>query len=72
VDSWYFGFSCFFFALFLFFWGLFLTCFVVSVVFNWVHVCHKGKGDRIVGFGEDQVSFGWFSCELLSFCCFFF
>jgi len=25
-----------------------------------------------VGFGEDQVSFGWFSWEFLSFCCFFF
>jgi len=23
-----------------------------------------------VGFREDQVSFGWFSWELLSFCCF--
>ena len=25
-----------------------------------------------MGFGEDQVSFGWFSWEFLSFCCFFF
>jgi len=25
-----------------------------------------------VGFGEDQVSFRWFSWEFLSFCCFFF
>ena len=24
-----------------------------------------------MGFGEDQVSFGWFSWEFLSFCCFF-
>jgi len=24
-----------------------------------------------VGFGEDQVSFRWFSWEFLSFCCFF-
>jgi len=46
--------------------------FVVSVGFCWVLVGRKGKWEWIVGFGEDQVSFEWFSWEFLSFCCFFF
>jgi len=37
VDSWYLGFSSVFWVDPVLF-GLFLTCFVVSVVFNWVHV----------------------------------
>ena len=56
----------------LFLFGLFLTCFGVSVCFRWVLVGRKHKWEGIVGFGEDQVSFGWFSSEFLSFCCFFF
>jgi len=36
------GFS-FFFGMILFFLGLFLTCFGVSVGFNWVHVCQHGE-----------------------------
>ena len=52
--------------------GVFLTCFVVSVGFRWVLVGLYGKWEWIVGFGEDQVSFGWFSWEFLSFCFFLF
>ena len=71
MDLWLLGFS-FFFGVILFLFGMFLTCFGVSVGFCWVLVCRKGKWEWIVGFGEDQVSFGWFSWEFLSFCCFFF
>jgi len=60
-----------FWGLILFLFGEFLTCFGVSVGFRWVLVSCKGKWVWIVGFGEDQVSFGWFSWEFLSFCCFF-
>ena len=56
----------------LFFFGVFLTCFGVSVGFCLVLVRNKYKWDWIVGFGEAQVSFGWFSWEFLSFCCFLF
>jgi len=59
-------------GLILFLFEEFLTCFGVSVVFRCVLVGRKDKWEWIVGFGEDQVSFGWFSWELLSFCCFFF
>jgi len=47
-------------------------CFGVSIGFRYVLVGRKDKGEWIVGFREDQVSFGWFSWEFLSFCCFFF
>ena len=43
---------------------------------HWVFVgfivSRKYKWEWIVGLGEDQVSFGWFSWEFLSFSCFFF
>jgi len=61
-----------FLGLILFLFGVFLTCFGFSVWFRWVLVSRKYKWEWIVCFGEDQVSFGWFSRELLSFCCFFF
>ena len=61
-----------FFGVILFLFGMVLTCFGVSVVFRWVLVGRKDKWEWIVGFGEDQVSFGWFSWEFLSFCCFLF
>jgi len=38
-----------------------MTCFGVSVGFCLGLVCRKGKWEWIVGFGEDQVSFVWFS-----------
>jgi len=59
-------------GLILFLFEVFLTCFGVSVVFHWVLVGRKDKWEWIVGFGEDQVGFVWFSWEFLSFCCFFF
>jgi len=71
VDLWLLGFS-FVFGLILFLFGVFLTCFGVSVGFCCVLVFRKVNWEWIVGFGEDQVSFGWFSWEFLSFCCFFF
>jgi len=67
-----FGFFFFFLGLILFLFGVFLTCFGFSVGFRCVPVSRKYKWEWIVGFGEDQVSFGWFSWEFLSFCCFFF
>ena len=42
MDSWYLGFS-FGFGLILFLFGVFLTCFGVSVGFSWVLVFRKGK-----------------------------
>ena len=57
LDSWYLGFLLFF-GLILFFLGLFLTCFGVSVGFRCVLVSRKYKWEWIVGFGEDQVTFG--------------
>jgi len=61
--GWIFGFWIFhsFLGLILFFLGLFFTCFVVTVGFRWVLVFRKGEVDWIMGFGEDQVSFGCFS-----------
>ena len=49
-----------FFGLILFFLGFFLTCFVVSVGFNSVHVGHHGEKFQIVGFGEHRVGLGGF------------
>ena len=71
MDLWLLGFSFIFGFDPVLVWGV-LTCFGVSVGFRWILVCRKVKWDWIVGFGEDQVSFGWFSWEFLSFCCFFF
>ena len=71
VDSWYLGFSSVFWVDPVLFGAIF-DVFWVSVGFCWVLVCRKCKWEWIVGFGEDQVSFGWFSWEFLSFCCFFF
>jgi len=72
--GWIYGFWFFlsFLGVVLFLFGLFVTCFGVSVWFRWVLVGRKDKWEGIVVFGEDQVSFRWFSRELLSFCCFFF
>jgi len=72
--EWIYGFWVFlsFLGLILFLFVFFFTCFGVSIGFRWVLVFRKDKWEWIVGFGEDQVSFGWFSWELLSFCCFFF
>ena len=72
--GWIFGFWVFlsFLGVILFLFGVLLTCFGVSVWFRYVLVCHKGKGEWIVGFGEDQVSFRTFSWEFLSFCFFFY
>ena len=61
VDLWLLGFS-FVFGLILFLFGVFLTCFGVSVGFRWVLFSRKYKWEWIVGFGDDQLSFGWFSC----------
>jgi len=68
------GFGCFlsFLGLILFLFGAFFMCFGVSIGFRYVLVGRKVKLEWIVGFGEDQVSFGLFSWEFLSFCCFFF
>ena len=65
--GWIYGFWCFlsFLGLILFLFEVFLTSFVVSVVFLCVLVVRKVKLEWIVGFGEDQVSFGWFSWEFL-------
>jgi len=70
---WIFGFWVFlsFLGLILFSFGVFLMFFWVSVGFRLILVGRKVKLEWIVGFGEDQVSFGWFWWELLSFCCFF-
>ena len=64
--GWIFGFWVFlsFLGLILFLFGVFLTCFVVSVWFRCVLDCRKYKWEWIVGFGEDQVSFGWFCWEI--------
>jgi len=72
--GWLSGFGVFlsFLGLILFLFGVFLTCFGVSVWFRLVLVRNKYKWDWIVGFGEAQVSFGWFSKEFHSCCCFFF
>jgi len=72
--GWIFGFWDFlsFWGLILFLSGMFLTCFGVSFGFRLVLVRNKYKWDWIVGFGEDQVSFGWFSKEFHRFFCFFF
>ena len=69
LSGWIFGFWVFlsFLGLILFLFGVFLTCFGVSVGFRWVLVGRKDKWEWIVFFGEDQVSFGWFSWEFLSF-----
>ena len=60
---WIYGFWVFlsFLCLILFLFEVFFTCLVFSVGFCWVLVGSKGKGVWIVGFREDQVSFGWFS-----------
>jgi len=72
VDSWYLGFSSVFSVDPVLFGAIFDVFLVCPLGFCWVLVGRKGKWERIVGFGEDQVSFGWFSSELLCFCCFFF
>jgi len=76
VDLWLLGFSFILgfdpvlvWVVFDVFWG---TCFGVSFGFRLVLVRNKYKWDWIVGFGEDQVSFGWFSKEFHRFFCFFF
>ena len=67
--GWIFGFWVFlsFLGVILFLFGVFLMFFWVSVGFRLILVGRKDEWEGIVGFGEDQVSFGWFSCELLSF-----
>ena len=72
--GWMYGFWVFlsFLGLILFLFGVFLTCFGVSIFFLYVLVGPKVKGEWIMGFGEDQVSLDWFSWEFLSFSCFFF
>jgi len=47
--------------------AVFFMCFVVSIGFRYVLVVRKGKGEWTVCFGEDQVSFGWFSWNFLFF-----
>ena len=71
MDLWLLGFSFIFGFDPVLVWGVYM-CFSVSIGFRLVLVGRKGKADWIVGFREDQVSFGWFSWEFLSFCCFFF
>jgi len=71
VYLWLLGFLSFL-VLILFLFRVFFMCFGGSIGFRLVLVGRKVKGDWIVVFREDQVSFGWFSWEFLSFCCFFF
>jgi len=70
VDLWLLGFSFVFGFDPVLVWGVF-DVFLFSVGFRLVLVGRKDKWEWIVFFGEDQVSFGWFSWEFLSFCCFF-
>jgi len=59
--GWIYGFWGFlsFWGLILFLFGVFLTCFGVSIGFRYVLVGCKVKGVWIVGF-RDQVSFDFF------------
>jgi len=67
-----FGFSSVFWVWSCSFLGCFWRVLTSPLGFRWVLVSCKYKWEWIVCFGEDQVSFGSFSWEFLSFCCFFF